>query len=84
MIGYAGKVNSLPYLLGGLERLKYRGYGSSGLAVLGEASFSHEVGRIDVQAQGDNWLSDSFPNYGNRSHQLPTDGVVNSSSPIMS
>ena len=38
IIGYAGKVNALPYLLGGLERLEYRGYDSAGVAVLGSGT----------------------------------------------
>ncbi|MHB1605099.1 MAG: glutamine--fructose-6-phosphate transaminase (isomerizing) [Leptospirales bacterium] len=36
IIGYAGRANALPFLLGGLERLEYRGYDSSGVVVLGE------------------------------------------------
>ncbi|MHB8545100.1 MAG: glutamine--fructose-6-phosphate transaminase (isomerizing), partial [Leptospirales bacterium] len=42
IIGYAGKVNALPFLLGGLERLEYRGYDSSGVVVLGEGLPFHQ------------------------------------------
>ena len=33
IIGYVGRNNAVPYLLEGLERLEYRGYDSSGLAL---------------------------------------------------
>lgn len=36
IIGYAGRNNCVPYLLNGLERLEYRGYDSSGIAVMNE------------------------------------------------
>ncbi|MCF6314046.1 MAG: glutamine--fructose-6-phosphate transaminase (isomerizing) [Verrucomicrobiales bacterium] len=36
IIGYVGKENATPYLLDGLSRLEYRGYDSSGIAVLSD------------------------------------------------
>ncbi len=34
IIGFAGKKETVPILLDGLERLEYRGYDSSGVAVV--------------------------------------------------
>ncbi len=34
IVGYTGKEEALPLLLGGLERLEYRGYDSAGIALL--------------------------------------------------
>ncbi|MEM9284049.1 MAG: glutamine--fructose-6-phosphate aminotransferase, partial [Verrucomicrobiota bacterium] len=34
IIGYVGKASAAPVLLDGLRRLEYRGYDSSGLAVM--------------------------------------------------
>ncbi len=36
IVGYIGKNQAVPYLLQGLEKLEYRGYDSSGIAVLEE------------------------------------------------
>lgn len=41
IIGYVGKENATPYLLDGLSRLEYRGYDSSGIAVLSDAGTIH-------------------------------------------
>jgi len=49
IVGYIGKNNALPVLVDGLRRLEYRGYDSSGIALMtgGEAVFSiKSVGRI--------------------------------------
>jgi glutamine---fructose-6-phosphate transaminase (isomerizing) len=49
IVGYLGKNNALPVLVDGLRRLEYRGYDSSGIALMngGEAVFSvKSVGRI--------------------------------------
>ena len=35
IVGYIGEKDAVPILLGGLERLEYRGYDSAGLALLG-------------------------------------------------
>lgn len=43
IIAYVGKKNATPYLLDGLRRLEYRGYDSSGIAVLSD------VGGIDLR-----------------------------------
>jgi glucosamine--fructose-6-phosphate aminotransferase (isomerizing) len=49
IIGYIGKRDALPVLLDGLKRMEYRGYDSSGVAVLdgaGAISSVRSVGRI--------------------------------------
>ncbi len=48
IIGYTGKDIALPILLGGLERLEYRGYDSAGVAVLenGKLFIDKKVGKI--------------------------------------
>jgi glucosamine--fructose-6-phosphate aminotransferase (isomerizing) len=49
IVGYLGKNNALPVLIDGLRRLEYRGYDSSGIALMtgGEAVFTvKSVGRI--------------------------------------
>jgi len=49
IVGYLGKNNALPFLVDGLRRLEYRGYDSSGIALMtgGDAVFSvKSVGRI--------------------------------------
>ena len=33
IIGYVGRNNAVPYLIEGLEKLEYRGYDSSGIAL---------------------------------------------------
>lgn len=46
IVGYAGRKNAAPILLGGLSKLEYRGYDSAGVAVIGD-------GKIDaVKARG--------------------------------
>jgi len=48
IIGYIGSNNALPMLLDGLKRLEYRGYDSSGIAVLrdGEIHLQKKVGKV--------------------------------------
>lgn len=47
IVGYLGKNQALPVLLDGLRRLEYRGYDSSGIAVLDTDIFSEKaVGKI--------------------------------------
>lgn len=50
IVGYIGKENALPFLLGGLEKLEYRGYDSAGVAVLqgSEIKCSKVKGRLEV------------------------------------
>ncbi len=48
IIGYVGENNAVPYLLKGLKRLEYRGYDSSGIALLkaGEIFLLKRQGKI--------------------------------------
>jgi glucosamine--fructose-6-phosphate aminotransferase (isomerizing) len=48
IVGYIGAKNTIPILLEGLQRLEYRGYDSSGIAVVnhGELSIRKTPGRI--------------------------------------
>jgi len=49
IVGYLGKNNALPFLVDGLRRLEYRGYDSSGIALMtgGDSVFAvKSVGRI--------------------------------------
>ena len=48
IIGYIGKENSVPYLISGLQKLEYRGYDSSGIAIQSEGGFEviKETGRV--------------------------------------
>lgn len=52
IVGYAGKSDAVPFLLGGLERLEYRGYDSAGLAVVenGGLSVRKAVGNVAALA----------------------------------
>src|SRR3990167_423037 len=49
IVGYIGKKEALPVLLGGLRDLEYRGYDSAGIAVLdnGKIKRIREVGKVD-------------------------------------
>ncbi len=49
IVGYIGKEQALPILLGGLRDLEYRGYDSAGIAVLdkGKIKRIREVGKVD-------------------------------------
>jgi len=53
IIGYIGKTDAIPILLDGLRRLEYRGYDSSGVAVLngGEIEVRKRIGRISNLAE---------------------------------
>jgi glucosamine--fructose-6-phosphate aminotransferase (isomerizing) len=48
IIGYTGKESALPLILGGLERLEYRGYDSAGVALIeeGRLIIEKQVGKI--------------------------------------
>ncbi|MDE7394736.1 MAG: glutamine--fructose-6-phosphate aminotransferase, partial [Clostridiales bacterium] len=48
IVGYTGQKQATPVLLDGLDRLEYRGYDSSGIAVLegGKISFEKAKGRL--------------------------------------
>ena len=50
IVGYVGSREAIDYLLGGLRRLEYRGYDSSGVAVIdddGEMAVCKTAGRIE-------------------------------------
>src|SRR5271170_5547154 len=50
IIGYAGPRDASPILLGGLQRLEYRGYDSAGIAILASADkleIRRAVGKLD-------------------------------------
>ncbi len=50
IVGYIGKKEAVPILLGGLRDLEYRGYDSAGVAVLGknnQIKRIREVGKVD-------------------------------------
>lgn len=55
IIGYIGSGNALPFLLNGLEKMEYRGYDSSGIAVISGEKSEIDVfkkhGRIEVLKQ---------------------------------
>ncbi len=61
IIGYAGRNKAVPYLLTGLERLEYRGYDSSGIALIDESGISvvKRKGKVSAlrQAVGDNFTA---------------------------
>ncbi|GAB4220275.1 MAG: glutamine--fructose-6-phosphate transaminase (isomerizing) [Acidobacteriota bacterium] len=48
IVGYAGRRDALSVLLGGLQRLEYRGYDSAGVAVIGETGLGviKQVGKV--------------------------------------
>ena len=47
IIGYIGDRNAMPILIKGLNRLEYRGYDSSGIAVMNDSIQVHKtIGRI--------------------------------------
>lgn len=50
IVGYTGKRNAVKVVIGGLEKLEYRGYDSAGIAVLNEGKISVEKykGRLAV------------------------------------
>jgi len=50
IVGYVGPLEAVDFLLGGLRRLEYRGYDSTGVAVIspmGEISMTKAAGRLD-------------------------------------
>ncbi len=50
IVGFTGSENAAPIILGGLEKLEYRGYDSAGIAVLneGKINITKVTGRIAV------------------------------------
>jgi glucosamine--fructose-6-phosphate aminotransferase (isomerizing) len=43
IVGYVGKREVAPIIVGGLRKLEYRGYDSSGIALLGDGPNGHEI-----------------------------------------
>ncbi len=66
IVAYIGKRNAVPILIEGLKRLEYRGYDSSGVAVInkqGELKTEKKEGKIVELERSINWLpseSESF------------------------
>ncbi len=50
IVGFVGRRPALPILISGLKRLEYRGYDSSGVALLedGDLTVNKSAGRISV------------------------------------
>ncbi len=51
IVGYIGKNQAAPIILGGLEKLEYRGYDSAGMAIIseeGKLTYQKSVGRLKV------------------------------------
>ena len=51
IVGYIGKNQAAPIILGGLEKLEYRGYDSAGMAIInedGKLTYEKSVGRLKV------------------------------------
>ena len=48
IVGYVGKQKASPFILEGLKRLEYRGYDSTGVAILQGEAFSlvKKTGRV--------------------------------------
>ncbi len=59
IIGYTGRNKAVPYLLKGLERLEYRGYDSSGIALIDREGISvvKRKGKVSALRQA---LNDTF------------------------
>ncbi len=78
IIGYIGKEQALPILLGGLRDLEYRGYDSAGVAILNQGKIERirEVGKVDflVKKIGDKSLKG---NLGIAHTRWATHGGVN-------
>ena len=53
IIGYIGKQNALPFLIDGLERESYRGYDSSGIAVISDTNQPHLIKAVGKLEHGD-------------------------------
>ena len=50
IVGYTGSRQALPFVLGGLRRLEYRGYDSAGVAVLDGAGDLHTAKKAGALA----------------------------------
>jgi len=57
IVGYVGDKNVIPVLIGGLQKLEYRGYDSAGIAYLdnGKMTIYKEKGKLAAYALGHTW-----------------------------
>ena len=82
IVGYVGKRNAVPILIEGLKRQEYRGYDSSGIAVItkkGNLLVEKKEGKITDLEQAINWLpSESESNIGISHTRWATHGEPNS------
>ena len=60
IIGYSGPKNPLPILIDGLSRLEYRGYDSSGIAILDGSNLSVEKKEGKLQILKDHLKGKQF------------------------
>jgi glucosamine--fructose-6-phosphate aminotransferase (isomerizing) len=80
IVGYVGPEDALPVLLSGMRRLEYRGYDSSGVAVLsdGEIRTSRKAGRLqelETELEGQTWAGSTGIGHTRwATHGAPTDG----------
>ncbi len=79
IIGYTGKRQAAPVLLGGLKRLEYRGYDSAGMAVVNDGKIDvvksvGKVNELDKKTNGGNTL---VGNLGIGHTRWATHGVPN-------
>ncbi len=48
IVGYVGKQPAAPFIIEGIKRLEYRGYDSTGVAILADGAFrvAKKIGRV--------------------------------------
>jgi glucosamine--fructose-6-phosphate aminotransferase (isomerizing) len=81
IVGYVGKRNAVPILIEGLKRQEYRGYDSSGIAIItknGNLLVEKKEGKITDLEQAINWTpSESESNIGISHTRWATHGEPN-------